>query len=338
MRIGLYFDLRNPRDGRRPWHHHYTRTTQLIVDAESAGIDSVWLSEHHLFDDGYLSQPLMYAAALTQRTQRIRIGTAVLLASLKNPLQLAEEAALADVLSNGRLDLGVGVGYRRPEFDAFHVDRSQRFRILQRNIEAVTAYWSTGQVVPAPIQDPFPWWGGFFGPRGARLAGTLGMGLLSLRADLFSAYQAGLAEGGHPAELARVGGPLSFVLSDDPERDWPELRPYVAYQRSSYQRYALEGSGVGDPGPVDADEYVRRGRGNVPMSGIMTPAEAADRIIEVCAGMPVSDVFVWASIGAMPDALQERHIELVCTELLPELRARAGGALATATAVTPDAS
>jgi alkanesulfonate monooxygenase SsuD/methylene tetrahydromethanopterin reductase-like flavin-dependent oxidoreductase (luciferase family) len=325
MRLGLYFDMRNPRGWRRPWAEHYARTAELIAGAEAMGIDSVWFSEHHLFDDGYLAQPLMYAAALAGRTSRVRLGTAVVLPALKNPLHLAEEAALVDVLSDGRLELGVGAGYRRQEFAAFGVDRHRRFSVTRRNVEAVMEYWSSGRVVPGPVQEPFPWWGGFFGPRGARLAGRMGMGLLSLRSELFAEYRAGLIEGGHSGANARVGGPVSLVLTDDPERDWPVLRPYVAYQRDSYRQHGAEGTGQPASRPTDPDELVRSKSGKVPALGVMTPADAVGLIRGLCGEMPVTDVFIWASISAMPDSIQERHIELVCRELLPALAAPAAG-------------
>src|SRR5580658_9561087 len=119
MDLGIYLDLRNPPGWRRPWASHYARSLEVVEEAERLGAATVWLSEHHFFEDGYLPQPLTFAAAIAARTSRIRIGTAVLLAPLRLPLQLAEEAAVVDVLSGGRLDLGVGVGYRVPEYEGF---------------------------------------------------------------------------------------------------------------------------------------------------------------------------------------------------------------------------
>ena len=114
MDVGIYLDGRNPPQWARPWPEHYARTLELVERAEALGAASVWLSEHHFFEDGYLPQPLTFAAAIAARTSTIRIGTAVLLAALRAPAQLAEEAAVVDILSNGRLDLGVGLGYRVP--------------------------------------------------------------------------------------------------------------------------------------------------------------------------------------------------------------------------------
>ena len=103
MKLGLYFDLRNPAPWARPWPEVYGRALDLVVEAERLGAASVWFSEHHLFDDGYLPQPLTFAAAAAARTSRVRIGTAVLVAALRPAVLVAEEAAVIDQLSGGRL-------------------------------------------------------------------------------------------------------------------------------------------------------------------------------------------------------------------------------------------
>src|SRR5690349_4941501 len=114
MKVGIYFDLRNP-GGQRPWPDVYGSALETIEEAERLGADSVWLTEHHQFDDGYLPQPLVFAAAVAARTRRVRIGTAVVLAPLKPAVELAEQAAIVDILSSGRLELGLGAGYGKDE-------------------------------------------------------------------------------------------------------------------------------------------------------------------------------------------------------------------------------
>ncbi len=103
VQVGLFFDLRNPVQWARPWSELYGRTLELLEGAEAMGLRSAWFTEHHLFDDGYLPQPLTFAAAVAARTSRITIGTGVLLAALRPAPLVAEEAALVDQLSGGRL-------------------------------------------------------------------------------------------------------------------------------------------------------------------------------------------------------------------------------------------
>src|SRR3954462_11843668 len=131
MRVGIYTDLRNPPPWRRDWAGHYARVLDRIVEAERLGAGSVWLSEHHLFEDGYLPQPLTFAAAAAARTRRVRVGTAVVLPNLHHPAQLAEDAALVALISGGRLEIGFGAGYRIPESQLFGADYGRRFRQVE---------------------------------------------------------------------------------------------------------------------------------------------------------------------------------------------------------------
>lgn len=316
MEVGIYLDGRNPPQWARPWPEHYARTLELVEEAERLGAASVWLSEHHFFEDGYLPQPLTFAAAIAARTTRIRIGTAVLLAALRTPTQLAEEAAVVDILSGGRLDLGVGLGYRIPEYERFGRPFARRFAQTEACLREVVRLWETGGVTPGPVQRPLPLWGGFFGPRGARLAGELGAGLLALDPALLRPYRAGLAAGGHDPASARLAGVVHLVLADDPEAAWPRIRPHLAYQWDTYNRYAVEGTGRPAPRPIDPDRWrAPAPDGGPPRFGVFTPEEAAAHVRSLTDGLPVTQVYLWASIAGMPDDLAARHVELACTRL-----------------------
>ena len=156
MRVGIYLDLRNPPQWRRPWAAHYRRALELCDEADRLGAGSVWLSEHHLFEDGYLPQPLTFAAAVAARTSRVRIGTAVLLAALRQPVQIVEETTVVDLLSDGRIELGMGAGYRVPEYAAFGLDLGDRYALVEDRIREVIRLFRERTVTPPPVQDPVP--------------------------------------------------------------------------------------------------------------------------------------------------------------------------------------
>ncbi|MFD4156062.1 LLM class flavin-dependent oxidoreductase [Streptomyces hydrogenans] len=319
--VGLLFDLRNPDAWHRPWADHYAHTLELCEEADRRGVDGLWFTEHHLFEDGYLPQPLTFAAAVAARTRRARIGTSVVLPALHHPVDLAEQAALVDLISGGRLELGLGAGYRRPEYALFGAEFGRRFQHTERNIAEILRLWREREVTPAPIQDPPPVWGGFYGPRGARIAGRLGLGLLHIDRTVHEHYLKGLAEGGHAPETARVSDLLPIILSNDPEAAWQRVGPHLLHQLNSYRQGALQGTGLEGPPPLtledlrDPDAEDTRG-----LLDILTPEDAAVRIGELTAGLPVRHLIFWASIAGMPDDLVAENIELV-TERLPPLLA-----------------
>jgi len=320
MRVGVYFDLRNP----PPWLQDparlYAFTLELCEEAERLGAASVWLSEHHLFDDGYLPQPLTFAAAVAARTTRVRIGTAVLLAPLRSAVQIAEEVAVVDLVSDGRVDLGLGAGYRVPEFELFDADISKRYGTTDARVRELREIWADGRVTPAPVQARVPIWLGYQGPQGARRAGVLGEGLLSGSAHLLEPYQDGLRAAGFPDTAARMTGSFQGFVTDDPEGDWPVVSRHLAYQLDSYRRYMVEGTDAPVPRPIDPDR-VRSRDSDAPLGSFLygTPEEVATAIRVRTAGAPVETVFLWASVGGMSEAMTARHVHTICTRLAPLL-------------------
>src|SRR5690606_7936939 len=325
VELGIFLDLRNPSQWRRDWAAHYAQTLEWVEQVEAWGAGSVWMTEHHFFDDGYLPQPLAFGAAVAARTRRVRIGTAVLLGSLRHPVHVAEEAALVDLLSGGRLELGLGAGWSRREYAAFGVDISRRYTSTDDTFVRVRELLDGSGVSPGPIQRPMPMWLGYQGPQGARRAGRLGAGLLPLSADVLGPSRAGLIEGGHDADSARMSGLLDIIVADDPDQATQRLLPYLAHQANTYRRGKAEGTGRQ---PVDLtveglQELVRAGK---PLPGltVLTPDAAIETIRARTQGLPAHHVYFWASIAGMPDDLVERHLELLFRVVAPAVRGDAG--------------
>lgn len=321
MRLGLYFDLRNPAPWARPWPEVYGRALDLVVEAERLGAASVWFSEHHLFSDGYLPQPLTFASAAAARTSRVRIGTAVLVAALRPAALVAEEAAVIDQISGGRLELGIGAGYSVPEYELYNADITKRYGLTDAAVAEIRRLLDEGIVTPPAAQNPFPIWLGYQGPQGAKRAGRLGVGLLSLDRALLDPYREGLVEGGHDPAIARTGGMLDIIVADDPEAAFEQILPHYAHQLNSYRAAAVAGSGRDAPKEITVDK-LRSGaaqKGQIPGLRVLTPSDAVNAIRAATDGSPVEHVYLWASVAGMPEDLVERHVELTCTQVAPNV-------------------
>lgn len=334
MKVGLYTDLRNPPQSHVPWPEFYARRLERMVEAERMGFGAAWVSEHHMFEDGYLPQTLTFLAALAARTNRMRLGTAILLAPLRPSLQIAEEAAIVDLISGGRLELGLGAGYHPREFTAYGADIRQRYRLLEDRIVETRRMWEDGTCTPPPAQARVPIWIGAMGPRGARIAGRLGEGLLWLDPQLLAPYRAALLAAGHDPASARIGGLAFVVLADDPDEARVRIAPHLAYQRETYNRYAAIGTQPGAPSlaantvqagdhPVDGQRLIDTQGVGVPLPPrlrIMRPEDATTMLRDAFAGLPVEHVLFWDSIAGMPEDLAERHVELLAQHMVPALQ------------------
>ena len=147
MRVGYGFlTAQHHPDDPRTDVEIYRETVDIAVELEAGGIDSVWTSEHHFVDDGYMPSQLPVLAAIAARTSRIGLGTGVLLAPMFDPLHLAEDAATVDLLSDGRLMLGLGIGWRAEEFDGFGVPAGERGSRLEATIQVLRQAWGDGLV------------------------------------------------------------------------------------------------------------------------------------------------------------------------------------------------
>lgn len=170
IEFGLLWGLRNPDPSARSQAELYRDTLEEIVAAEELGYESVWLTEHHFVEDGYLSSPMTLLAAIAARTSRVRLGPYVALMSLHHPIRFAEDAAVVDLVSDGRLDLALGVGYKLDEFEGLSIDRTTRGRRTDEGVQILQQAWAdrpvefSGRVydvhgvsvTPKPVQRPIP--------------------------------------------------------------------------------------------------------------------------------------------------------------------------------------
>ncbi|WP_306057529.1 LLM class flavin-dependent oxidoreductase [Natronococcus wangiae] len=142
---GLFTAQRRP-DGDREPSDLYDDVLRLTRETEDAGLDSAWVSEHHFAEDGYLSGTLPTLGAMAAESDRIEIGSCVALGPLYDPIRLAEDAATVDLLSDGRLTLGLAIGSNPREFDVFDVPREERAERLADLVPFLRGAWSEGSL------------------------------------------------------------------------------------------------------------------------------------------------------------------------------------------------
>lgn len=323
LTVGAYFDFRNPAPWRRDPTAYYRWHLDLIEDADRRGLGGVWVTEHHFVDDDYLPQPLTALAAIAARTARARLGTGVVVAPLHHPMALAEQAALVDVISGGRLELGLGAGYVANEFAAFDVDLAERYHATDHALAEVGRIFAEGACTPGPVQESVPIWAGYLGPVGARRAGRLGVGLMTTNADNWPIYRNALAAAGHDPSVARMGGVLDFMVADDPEQMFEAVLPHRTHQLNSYRHHASLGSGHTPRVLTEDDVRAGKGSGVIGTLDFVTSDEAVRRLRDLSAQIPLEQAYVWGSIAGMPEALVERQITLLIDEVQPALAASA---------------
>ncbi|HVE75717.1 MAG TPA: LLM class flavin-dependent oxidoreductase [Actinomycetota bacterium] len=194
---GLITCQRHPADSRTSTEL-YSEAIQLAKAAEDAGLDSVWTSEHHFWDDEYMPSLLILSAAIAAATERIQIGTGILLAPLYHPIRLAEDAATVDLISKGRLILGLGIGWRAEEFDRLGIPMEGLGRRLSETVRLLRKAWGPGvftfkgkvfefeatNVTPKP-EGKIPIWLGGFVDNALRRAGRIADGYLASAPELY---------------------------------------------------------------------------------------------------------------------------------------------------------
>jgi alkanesulfonate monooxygenase SsuD/methylene tetrahydromethanopterin reductase-like flavin-dependent oxidoreductase (luciferase family) len=241
------------------------RADELARQAELAevwGYESFWLPENH-FGEGAIPEPMMLLSAVAGATSSIRLGTTSYLLPLRHPLQAAEQVAVLDQLSNGRVILGVGRGYQPALFDAFNVTRSEKREIFAECLSTMQRAWRGDAIVgdiavwPRPVQQPHPpIWVAAFGPKALRQAGSLGLPYLASPMESFDVLRDNYARHAEACRTAGVGVPeivpiMRTVFVSDDAATLARVRELLAAQVTAMRAQASDAMRARMPEHVD---------------------------------------------------------------------------------------
>ena len=341
LRIGIgLFTGQLPAGSDRTFAREYSETLELVQLAESLDFDSAWVSEHHGASDGYLPSLLPMLAAFAAVTERIALGTGIVLTPLHDPLRLAEDAAVVDQLSGGRLILGLGLGWREEEFRMFRVPRSQRALRTAEAIEIVRRAW-TGRrfsfegrifrfdrvkVTPPPARPGGPpiFIGGY-GERAVRRAGRLADGYITdaVGADGLTVSLPFLEDGARsvgrdPSAIALALMVNAFAWNDgDP---WRVIGPGVAHQVGTYDAWERGADTPDEDGLEPAPPAEQDLRGITPTGDPGEVAASLLGLIQPHVGRRELHLIVRLHYPGMNLDTAARAAELFAREVAPVLR------------------
>ena len=324
----------------------YQEAIEQSVAAAELGFKCVWFAEHHFSQVGMVPDPLILCAAVAQKTKRIRLGTAISIMSFHNPVRLAEQAAMVDVLSGGRLDLGVGRGSQPREFSGFEAKPSESRAQLKEGLEIVDRllrgetvtfdgvhYRCRGAVLhPAPLQQPRPpiWVAGtsletytYAGEKGFNVMASAGFTGPDVFKEKFALWEeAFVARGGDTSNLPRAL--LHHLHVCEADEDVAARYEQVAEAEGWYLNYRANVNKVELPG--EEDSHLKRNwsyeldvRKIVDGGGVVG---GADKVVEEMRRLRddygVNDVLVGPWRGPNSKEVM-RSLELFAKEVMPAL-------------------
>ncbi|MYL96370.1 LLM class flavin-dependent oxidoreductase [Novosphingobium sp. FGD1] len=288
FKITVSFDMRSP-EWATPTPELYRAAIEMAAFADRIGADQIGLMQHHGSDDGYLPQPFALAGGMAAVTSRIRFLLGAVILPLHDPLELAEQIAVVDNMSNGRLGVIFGAGYVPYEFAMFRKSLKDRAKLMDDGLDIVLRalrgerFEADGRPIfvrPLPVQEPedIVLVGGGV-PAAARRAARFGVGFGPMKGELVDLYLAECERLGHRPRTyfrPRPGMPLAVHLCEDPDRGWEAIAPHAVHVITEYAKWAqAEGEETNSPFKGLTDPAVLRHAG---MFAAWTPQMLLERV------------------------------------------------------------
>ncbi len=322
----MRFDMRAPAFSSASSQELYAAALDIAEWGEEQGCLQIVISEHHGSSDGYLPSPLLLASAIAARTRKTSIQVGALVVPLHDPIKLAEDMAILDIMSGGRVVFVTAIGYRESEYELFGRTFKGRGRRLEESLDVLKQAWTgepfeyegrTIQVTPKPMTPGGPTllMGGnsaITARRAARF--DIGISAQGQNPDLESIYIEECRRLGRtPKQVINPMGKMvmSAYVARDPAKAWKEVGPYMLHDARSYAEWLGTDNAATKSVATTIDEL------QAPDSTyqIFTPDEAVEYIRNNFA------LLIQPLVGGLPPELAWQSLELIQKEVLPRARA-----------------
>jgi alkanesulfonate monooxygenase SsuD/methylene tetrahydromethanopterin reductase-like flavin-dependent oxidoreductase (luciferase family) len=316
----MRFDMRAP-GGVATMPALYEAAIDMAAWAEDRGGVMCLISEHHGSSDGYLPSPLLLASAMAARTSRMPFIIGAALMPFYDPIRLAEDMAVLDIMSNGRVSYVMALGYRPEEFEMFGVDWDQRGAVAEQKLTALLAALSgepfeyegrRGRITPAPLTKIQVSWGGGTKPA-ARRAGRHGLNFFAESGgdDLREAYEAEARKHGHEpgqAALPAPGSPTTVFVADDVDRAWEEIGPSMLHDIGMYGDWNIDKADIASLSAARTVDQLRDERGSYRIYSV-------DEAVEIVrsGGM----LMLQPLCGGLAPDLAWKYVRVVTDQVMP---------------------
>jgi alkanesulfonate monooxygenase SsuD/methylene tetrahydromethanopterin reductase-like flavin-dependent oxidoreductase (luciferase family) len=353
LRFGTFFFFQAP-----PGHRHEDIIRDELTQvewSEELGFDEVWFTEHHFIDYGLSVDPATLASAAASRTRRVRLGLAAAILPFHHPLRLAEQMALVDIISDGRLDVGVGRGNRPAEFGGYRVPQQESRERFDETVDVMQRAWTQERfsyhgrffsfddvrVIPKPIQRPHP-------PlyqvcvtkdgientalRGWPMLNSVLFGpvdqLLTNRDTYVNTLEkAGRTPDEVAALLSRWGVSRQIYVADTDAKALEEAKAAEVWYQESFRRFVIPDC-IEDAHPTlqpgfraMADRLDKiTWEGLVAETLAFGSPDTVARHIEYMRSIGVGQILCWMNFGGLPQARIRRSMELFAREVIPRFR------------------
>jgi probable F420-dependent oxidoreductase len=314
--------------------HYYREALEEVIRAEDLGFDSVWMEEHHSVTNHYWPSPLPVLAGFATRTSRLVLGTDIIVAAFHHPVRLAEDVAMLDVISNGRLVLGIAIGYKPDEFALYGVELEKRGARFEEQLAIMKGLWTQeriqfngtyytleGRLEPKPVQKPHPpLWIGGWGDITLRRAATLADNWIPGPTADLTRLLAGKKQFLERRRAAGLAAPTEWPLTrdviiadtDQRARALAEEHIMVAYRREyagGWRHPFIDASIATDLDKLMEDRFVIGG-----------PEQCVRRLRRFVEQYGMTHLICRMFFPGMPHAHIMRGLELLAREVLPAFR------------------